>query len=634
MTIENFGSLGRVELKLSHQGLVVITGRNEDAGKADSNGAGKSLLLEAFCWCLWGKTIRGLSGDDVVNRLVGKDCRVLVTFTEGEHYYTVERTRKYSVGKPNDLRLYRGPASHEMTAASMSATQDIINQLLGLDFVTFCVMMPGAGVRASEMTDKEVKQLLERLLQTEVLGEAHKRCRDALKQRQQAYTIAEVEKAAVDTALEECEARMGSLKEKWESYEERKLQQIEEMQAEVAALLAQMEDQDRVLARAVGIEEKIEESKSKAASQAISIRTEKNAYNITMRRFDDERAKKRAAEVQAQAEHRKLVRLIKELPDGGDCPTCQQAVSPAYRSKLVDVLEEQRDLIQEHIQDVSSDIENLLQQKVDAEKRQQDTITRLTSVIDLHLGDVKRFEEVKSQAEKAQAVKNQLNAQMKSLSARQWTLQKEENPFQGLIAQTAEEAFVKAAMGARHLKDMKSLEHEIALYEYWLTGFSPQGVRSFLLEHVTPILNEAAKKYADLLTDGEMSVTFHTQQKLRSGKMVEKFNIVVTNAHGGQSYSACSAGERSRANLCVAFALGDLAAMRASKSVSFRFLDEPFENVDESGTDAIMTLLNDQKDRFDSVFVITHQDHFKQLFPKKISVVKKNGISSLEEQHG
>jgi DNA repair exonuclease SbcCD ATPase subunit len=70
--------------------------------------------------------------------------------------------------------------------------------------------------------------------------------------------------------------------------------------------------------------------------------------------------------------------------------------------------------------------------------------------------------------------------------------------------------------------------------------------------------------------------------------------------------------------------------MRASKRISFRFLDEPFESVDESGTDAIMALLNDQKDRFDSVFVITHQDHFKQLFPKKLTVVKQDGMSYLE----
>ena len=51
-------------------------------------------------------------------------------------------------------------------------------------------------------------------------------------------------------------------------------------------------------------------------------------------------------------------------------------------------------------------------------------------------------------------------------------------------------------------------------------------------------------------------------------------------------------------------------------------------------TDAIVVLLNDQKDRFDTVFVITHQDHFKQLFPTRLTVVKKSGFTMLEDDCG
>jgi len=78
-------------------------------------------------------------------------------------------------------------------------------------------------------------------------------------------------------------------------------------------------------------------------------------------------------------------------------------------------------------------------------------------------------------------------------------------------------------------------------------------------------------------------------------------------------------------------ALGELASLRAEKTIPFRFLDEPFESIDESGTEAIVTLLNQQKEKYNTVYVITHQDHFKQLFPKRLTMVKQNGISSLEK---
>ena len=49
--------------------------------------------------------------------------------------------------------------------------------------------MPGAGVRASEMSDKQVKELLERLLQTQVLGRAHTLVKERLKQTQGELTL-------------------------------------------------------------------------------------------------------------------------------------------------------------------------------------------------------------------------------------------------------------------------------------------------------------------------------------------------------------------------------------------------------------------------------------------------------------
>jgi len=635
LRIHNFMSIGGVRLPLADQGLTIITGVNKDTAKADSNGSGKSLLLEAFCWCLWGKTIRGVSGDDVVHNSVGRDCRVSVGLTEGKHSYTIERCRKASEGKPNDLRVYRHSAgvTHEMTAASMAQTQDAVNQLLGLDFTTFCVLMPGTGLRAAEMTDKEVKLLLEQLLQTEALGEAHADCRNKLKACQQQHLVASVKRAALDTALAECEVRMGDLKEKWDDYENTKQERLDALHDSSRALVDEIAAQDKLLSKKVLLEDQLLEAKDKCASQELTLQEDRDAAAAAESRYARTLGALRLEESVVQREHKRHLAILHALPDGGSCPACSQEVSSEYRADFVAHMNLSLSLLLE-------DAETAAAATVSAEAKMQEhresravMYARLCAVRDLHAADVARLTSVLHNLDVAQVSRDRLATSLEFHEAQQHQLAQESNPYQGLIAKLADEAFDKAAQAARRLKELRTVEHEIALYEYWLTGFSPQGVRSFLLEHVTPILNESAKKYADLLTDGEMSVTFHTQQPLRSGKMAEKFNILVTNSHGGQSYEACSTGERSRANLCISFALGDLAAMRASKRVSFRFLDEPFESVDESGTDAIVALLNYQKDHFDSVFVITHQDHFKQLFPKKITVVKEGGMSRLSESN-
>jgi DNA repair exonuclease SbcCD ATPase subunit len=150
-----------------------------------------------------------------------------------------------------------------------------------------------------------------------------------------------------------------------------------------------------------------------------------------------------------------------------------------------------------------------------------------------------------------------------------------------------------------------------------------------MLDYITPILNDRAKYYAELLTNGELMVSFSTKSTLKSGQEKDKFAIACQQAHGADSYKGSSAGERARADLVIAMALGDLAQFRTAKQLPWRFLDEPFESIDRSGTEAIVRLLNDQKTRYRTVFVVTHKPDFKELFSQQITIIKENGISTL-----
>src|ERR1041385_8105436 len=110
--IENFATIGDVTVQLNQPGLILITGINKDAKKANSNGSGKSSIFEALCWCLWGQTIRDLDADDVVNRKAKKDCAVTLTLIDGTDRYQISRHRKDTrVKKPNDLDILKNGIS-------------------------------------------------------------------------------------------------------------------------------------------------------------------------------------------------------------------------------------------------------------------------------------------------------------------------------------------------------------------------------------------------------------------------------------------------------------------------------------------------------------------------------------------
>ncbi|MGK7831140.1 AAA family ATPase, partial [Acinetobacter baumannii] len=79
LKINNFLTIGEARLDLANRGLLLVQGENKDNSSADSNGSGKSSIVDALCWCLYGTTARDVTGDLVINKTAKKDCAVELT---------------------------------------------------------------------------------------------------------------------------------------------------------------------------------------------------------------------------------------------------------------------------------------------------------------------------------------------------------------------------------------------------------------------------------------------------------------------------------------------------------------------------------------------------------------------------
>jgi DNA repair exonuclease SbcCD ATPase subunit len=612
LKVHNFGSIKELDIPLADRGLQLILGRNEDAPKSCSNGSGKSTLLDSFTWVVWGQTVRGMKHDDVVNETINKDCMVELYFEESDITYKIVRYRKNTSDinyKPNDLVLFVG--DEDVSGVSVEDTQQRVNELLGLDFVTFCAMMPGAGVRVASMTDLEVKELLEKLLQTEVLGKAQEITRDLYKQNNTKLQINTDKLKSITDAIVELTNRLNSLQVDHDSFEEVKKNKIEDIKQLLNELETERSANGVVINKAVSVSEKLDKARSRLTDAEKDISTStKRLYSLTT----DHNTK-----VSFKKAYKDQLNSVEEI--GAHCDLCQQSVDKSHI-----------DMISTNILSAIKDIEKEIILLADSVSVEQDKLSKYAAIKELAKKDIDRFLTLQQEAIYAEKTNKSLIKQISRHNEEIEKILKEQNPLENLIEETTGSLTTKQAEQQACETLIDELSQEDKLLAYWLDGFAPSGLRSFMLDHVTPVLNSAAKKYADLLTEGEMAIKFNTKETLKNGKIKDKFNIEVTQAHGGSSYLSNSTGERARANLVIALALGDLAALRVNKRIPFRFLDEPFESVDESGTDAILKLLNNQQDYYDSVFVITHQDHFKQLFDNKVTIVKKNGFSSWEEE--
>jgi DNA repair exonuclease SbcCD ATPase subunit len=626
----NFLRFKEVIINLENRGLVLVRGENRDADKKSSNGAGKSSILEAICWGLWGSTIRGLSGDEVVNTTVGRDCAVEVTFEEGGSVYRVVRSQKRAEGKPNDLDFFKD--NQDISLRHVADTQRLINEAMNLDMLTFQCMMPGAGIKVAELTDAKVKAVLEQLLQMEEIAKAQELAKE--KRNQLTTELASLDKdiSFVANDIQRIEDRLADFRKKSEGFQLTQNAKLFRLDGRRESLLKDLEEVKQKLAQEELEAQDPDQLKKDLDQKQQELRTLKSNYSDVLASANLAASDLEALVVQQNTLLREKESQLAEFWEiGPKCQHCFQDVPEAHASSVKADLEEQRANYDSLVKASSrklleatenrNDIKVSFTNKIDALKREIEAIVKEFAKHRQRVSDVAHTRQILDQKTEA----------LSQVEEDILLVKEEENVYDSLCDSLVQEAVDKASKQASLMKEHKKLQADLDKYLFWVEGFSNKGLRSYLLKSIVPVLNEFADHYCELLTENDMTIQFHTQRTLKSGKSKEEFNIEVSQRDGHTTYKGSSSGERARADLVIALALGDLAKLRSNKSVSFRFLDEPFESVDDAGIAPIISLLQQQEAQYDTVFCVSHRENIQAQFSETLTVVKENEFASIKE---
>jgi len=126
LTLQNFLSYRQASLDFDGLHTACICG---------ANGAGKSSLLEAITWAIWGKT-RTKPSEDVIH-LGEKNTRVDFDFSYGGQIYRIIRTKQRKGGSTLDFQIFNHDNFNSISAKGVTETQDRINDCLKVDYETF-----------------------------------------------------------------------------------------------------------------------------------------------------------------------------------------------------------------------------------------------------------------------------------------------------------------------------------------------------------------------------------------------------------------------------------------------------------------------------------------------------------------
>lgn len=592
---KDFLSWGELDLSLQIQKPTLILGENLDNAGASSNGAGKSSVFDAILWALFGKTLRGLSGDDVI-RYGQKEARAEISWDD----YVVIRTRR-----PEETELVLKQGKKSLSGTLPTLTQKRIELALGMDYESFvAATVFGQDVtRWATYTDKGRKGILERLCGTDQLERILKEVRGSRQASGLSVGLAQNSIQALEHEGQKAELRLVEIQAEEDQWRERLTQRSDLLAKDLEQATHQ---QQKLKEDAVAVQERINslEASAKSVEKQIRDRLEWEAEEKSrLQRLEDtERAIKVLDEEQAALGFWSLC---------DPCPTCERPLDDP--SLLVANRNNQKD------------IDRIEQERAELEARAQKQRVARPEVAKPPEDALEPYREAQKQMAEIREESHRAEIRIQEIIRETESLIGQEGQFQAARAEIQKAQQEREGKIQVHKQDLDTHHRDDVCLGWLERAFGPQGIRSYLLDAALPRFE--AWTNATLEEIGpNLRVKLSAQSTTKSGETREKLDCSVTMDGQVTAYDNLSAGERQRIDVAFALALQSLAGERVN--VGLALFDEIFERMDPEGCERISKLLT-RRFYGQGCWVITHNDALKVFFREAILVQKAGGVSSL-----
>jgi DNA repair exonuclease SbcCD ATPase subunit len=573
LTVKNFMSVGNSTqaVNFDRSDLTLVLGENMDLGGDGSrNGTGKTTIINALSYALYGNALSNIRKDNLVNKTNGKNMLVSLDFNVDNQEYRIERGRK-----PNVLRFYVNSREQEITDNAQGdsrETQDAIEHTLGLSHDMFKHILalntytePFLSLKANDQ-----RTIIEQLLGITMLSERADRIKEQNKQTKDSITQEEFRIRAVQEANKRIEEQIESLRRRQTMWVTKHGEDIAELEKALASL------------QTIQIEVEIQAHKDHQAWDQRRKDINELSSQISRVKLDIGREEKLVA---------KLEKEIETLANH-ECHTCGQ---PFHDSKHQQVMEtKQADLATHRAS--GTEFSNLLSELETANKS---------------LGTLgkppKMFYDKESDAVHHQATLTNLEKQIADKSA-------ETDPYGEQIEEMTGAALQEITYDT--LNELtRTQEHQDFLLK--LLTSKDSFIRKKIIEQNLSYLNARLTHYLDRVG------LPHT--------VVFQNDLTVSIEELGREldFDNLSRGERNRLILSMSWAFRDVFES-LYQPINLLFIDEMIDNgLDTAGVENALALLKHMsRERHKSIWLVSHRDELAGRVENILKVVKENGFTS------
>jgi DNA repair exonuclease SbcCD ATPase subunit len=550
---KNFLSTGAqfTEVKLDRSPTTLIVGEN---------GAGKSTILDAICFSLFGKAFRNINKPQLVNSINEKHLVVEIEFDIGRKEYKIVRGVK-----PTIFEIYCNGELLNQDAAARDYQKYLEETILKLNYKSFTqiVILGSASFTPfMQLPASHRREVIEDILDIQIFSVMNVILKTKLS------TIRDVIRD-IDNKIEVGKQKVQLQQNYIKQLEQEQQKRNEDVQLQIHQATQQIQQLSETSEQLSKTLQELKESVADEQSSSAK-RTELGGLLKSL----STRIKNAKDQILFYEEH-------------DNCPTCTQTLTGELKESAivkhthkVEEISDAINTLNERIEALEARLDEISVIKSRMAEVQSDMVTVNTTIIS-NQNYIKKLQEESARVSNEAASIETAKAELKSMAKE--VVQNSENK-----SKFKEDSYYLEA-AATLLKD---------------TGIKTKVIRQYL-----PVINKLVNKY---LTAMDFFVSF---------ELDEAFNETIKSRHRDDfSYASFSEGEKQRIDLALIFTWRTIAKMKNSASTNLLLLDEVFDSsLDSNGTEFVMNLLNTLGEDT-SVFVISHKGD--QLFDKFRSLIR------------
>jgi DNA repair exonuclease SbcCD ATPase subunit len=530
------------ELKLNNNTNTLVVG---------ANGSGKSTMLDALCFALFGKAFRNINKPNLVNSINNKDCVVEVEFDTNNKSYKIVRGIK-----PNIFEIYCNGELVDQSAASRDYQEYLERFIIKLNYKSFTqiVILGSASFTPfMQLSTSDRRAIIEDLLDIQIFSTMNSIVKDKLANIKDLTTN---KKHEID--LE---------------------QQKYDLQKKHIDDLKQNND------------EKVKEYEDEIANNTVTISTltlqiDEYSQSVTELQLlvdakDETDAKvKKITKLESQIESNlsKFRKDISFFEHNDDCPTCRQAIAMEFKEKELTALSTKVDEcdhglveLEKKLLEEQAKLQAINETQKKIQSLQIKIATNNTSIVETNKY-IKRLEKL-----------------LVELSTKSSSTKKDDDELSNIN--------VTLTDLKQHLS---GLIEEKTYYEAAFNLLKDTGIKTKIVKQYLPIINKLVNKY---LASLDFFVNFNLD---------ESFKETIKSRHRDEfTYNNFSEGEKQRIDMALMLTWRAVAKLKNSSNTNLLILDEVFDSsLDTNGTEELMKILHMLEDV--NLYVISHKGDILQ----------------------